>query len=63
MRRNAGNADEWTIMADCLVRTGLAPEGYSAEDYGRDAPADTLPFDKDDPRFGQCIADPLTAGG
>lgn len=62
LRRNPSNQDEFTIMAACLVRQGLVAQDYSAEDYGRDAPADTFPFDADDARFGACVSDPLGAG-
>lgn len=59
--RNPDNQDEAQIMADCLVRVGVAPKGYTADDYKRDVP-DKFPFDMDDPRFGQCVSDPLHAG-
>ncbi len=62
MQRNPAHEDEWDLMAACLVRQGLVPAGYSAEDYGRDAPAGTFPFDSGDPLFNACVADPLTAG-
>ncbi|WP_159806695.1 hypothetical protein [Cellulomonas citrea] len=61
MQRNPANEDELEIMAACLVRQGLAPAGYSAEDYGRDAPAGAFPFDSGDPRFGICVSNPLAA--
>lgn len=62
LQRNPGNEDEFDVMAGCLVRQGLAPADYDAEDYGRDAPADTFPFDSNDARFSACVADPLAAG-
>lgn len=33
MRRNPENLDEFTIMADCLVRKGVVDPSYSAKDY------------------------------
>lgn len=61
MQRNPANEDEFALMASCLVRQGLAPADYSAEDYGRDAPAGTFPFDSGDARFAICVSDPLAA--
>lgn len=61
LRRNPLHEDEHALMAACLVRVGLAPAGYSAEDYGRDVP-NNFPFSTDDKRFGDCIQDPRHAG-
>jgi hypothetical protein len=33
VRKNPDNADNYLLMAECLVRVGLRPEGYSAAQY------------------------------
>ena len=62
IQRNPGNANEPEIMVACLARQGLTPPGYTVDDYLRDSPAGSLPFDTDDIKFSECNADPLGAG-
>lgn len=61
IQTNPSNKDMATIMAECLVRVGLAPPGYSRQDYLRDSPADSFPFDSNSTAFGACVRDPLGA--
>lgn len=66
MQRNPQNLDEATIMADCLVRSKVAPKGYTGADYLRDAP--TMSFPSADGPEGAaaleaCAADPLNLFG
>lgn len=58
MRRNPDRHDEHKAMAECLVREGLAPKGYTKADYLRDSP-NAYPFNSDDKRFSKCLKDPL----
>lgn len=62
-RRNPANEDELELMAACLVRQGLVPSDYRAEDLDRDATSGFLPFDTRDVRFNECVSDPTSAGG
>lgn len=62
MRSNPQHLDMATIMASCLVKKGVVPRGYGADDYSRDAPAYSFPFlDKDAGRTAltTCSVDPL----
>ncbi len=61
MQINTSNEDTATIMAECLVRVGLAPPGYSRQDYLRDSPGDSYPFDSNSAAFAACVQDPLGA--
>jgi hypothetical protein len=61
MRLNPANADPATLMVECLVAVGLAPDGYSLQDYLRDSPSDSFPFDSGSIEFGDCARDPLGA--
>lgn len=60
LHRNPQNQDEASAMAECLVRVGLAPAGYTADDYRRDTP-DHYPFDSDSELFARCAQDPVNA--
>jgi hypothetical protein len=60
--RNPSHQDEASIVTDCLVREGIVDEGYTSEDYRRDASQATLPFDASDPVAQACFSDPLSAG-
>lgn len=62
MARNPQNQDEREIMAACLVRVKLVPQGYSAKDYERDYEADPKPSYFDQQQFRDCVADPLNSG-
>lgn len=57
MKKNPQNEDITEVMAACLVRSKLAPAGYSGADYYRDAPKN-FPFGHNDSRFRDCIHDP-----
>jgi hypothetical protein len=62
MKINPFNEDIFMIVAACIVRLGLRPEGYSTEDYRADFNSPT-PDDSlfDDPRFNRCMSDPKNA--
>lgn len=59
MLGNPKNADQATIMAACFVRSGIAPKGYTANDYKRDASADPPPSFFSDTRANSCSQNPL----
>lgn len=65
IRRNPQNLDENTIIAECLVRSGLAPRGYDGTDYDRDSSeAETRepPFitsEAERKAYTDCTIDPL----
>ncbi|MDO5535698.1 MAG: hypothetical protein Q4F65_13745 [Propionibacteriaceae bacterium] len=61
MRRSPTTPDTVAVTVECLTRTGLAPAGYTREDWERDSP-DAYPFDINDPRFAQCTTDPANGG-
>lgn len=58
MRKNPQNEDRMELMASCLVKSKLAPKGYTGADYKRDFDRDTFPFDTKDDRIKQCQRDP-----
>lgn len=53
MHSNPQNEDFPELIAECLVRHGAVPEGYTAEDYRRDYMQGSYPFT--DPAQGQAI--------
>ncbi|MDR0849565.1 MAG: hypothetical protein LBN10_11115 [Propionibacteriaceae bacterium] len=55
--------DGSVLMAECLVRVGLEPEGYTAEDYDNDSIDEsfTFPGGLGNPKFWECNNDPLHA--
>lgn len=58
---NPNREDPLKIRVQCLVDSGLAPEGYTLEDYRADTPDGEnarFPFDDADPRMAQCMANP-----
>lgn len=64
--RNPENLDEWTIMADCLVREGVVPPSFGRADYEAWFTSETardLPYTVDareaEVGFAACNADPL----
>lgn len=60
VRRNPDHLDEFTIMAECLVRLGAVDAGYTADDYAHDmtSPGGTVLASE---KFAACNADPLNA--
>lgn len=56
IERNPAHLDETTIMLECLRRTGLVGEAYTAADLENGVDLDAL---GDSPDFGGCAADPL----
>ncbi len=66
-RNNPNNQDIYSLMAQCLVRVGLRPEGYTADDYRTEFESDAfLPYldNQDTPegiKFKACNLDPLHA--
>lgn len=58
MRKNPQCEDRMELMASCLVRSKLVPEGYTGADYMRDGDRSTFQFDIHDPRLKQCSDDP-----
>lgn len=62
MKRNPQNLNEATIMAACLVKKNAVPQGYSADDYNRDAPEFSFPFSEKNngqKSYDECSDDPL----
>lgn len=68
--RNPRNVDFEELVAECLVRSGLAPEGYDEEQYLRERSGTTnddgvqqpqFSFDVEDPRFVACESDPSSS--
>ena len=57
MLRNPNHIDENELMAQCLVRSRLAPAGYTGKKYAEDQKA-AFPFSADDPRFNACLDNP-----
>ncbi|MDR1450558.1 MAG: hypothetical protein LBI84_10265 [Propionibacteriaceae bacterium] len=65
-RSNPENEDSLLLIARCLVRVGLRPEGYSADDYGSEAMSGVFegwlqPDAPENERFSACQKDPLQA--
>lgn len=60
---NPNHIDYSILMAECLARVGLVPEGYTPEQYVSDMRNDTLPFTDGtaNEKFSQCNDDPLHA--
>lgn len=44
MSTNPDNAPIEELMTDCLIRNGAVAAGYTAEDFARDSPQQTIPF-------------------
>jgi hypothetical protein len=62
IQRNPQNLDWNTIVAACLVKKKVVPEGYSASDYSRATAATSSPFPRgsaSDSAHNSCSADPL----
>lgn len=53
---NPTNGDYDQLVADCLVRSGLAPEGYTKEEFLAQR-EQNLAFDASDPRMQECFED------
>ncbi|MDR1450701.1 MAG: hypothetical protein LBI84_11005 [Propionibacteriaceae bacterium] len=63
VKGNPDNADFAQIMAECLVRTGLKPVGYSADDYLADSHAEDYQMGSPEmQKYMACNADPAHAG-
>lgn len=64
--RNPAKGDYEALVASCLARSGLAPEGYDKSQYLADRSAvekdgvmtSDFPFDAEDPRLAECEGDP-----
>jgi hypothetical protein len=59
--RNPNNENLEDLQAACLVRKGLAPAGFTGEDYHEamfGGPEPDFPFDTEDPRFRECLTNP-----
>jgi hypothetical protein len=67
MKRNPSNEDTAVLMARCLVRVGLAPEGYTPTEYMDDFNSDTFldylehQETPDALKFQACNEDPIHA--
>jgi hypothetical protein len=67
MMRNPDNRDTASLMAECLTRMGLVPDGYTGQDYMSDFSGDTfLPYlehqeTPDALKFRACDEDPVHA--
>ncbi len=62
MRRNPSLQDESTIMAACMVRRGIVPEGFTAADYDREVAIEGNPLFEGS-EFTKCVQDPLDIAG
>ncbi|MDR1450702.1 MAG: hypothetical protein LBI84_11010 [Propionibacteriaceae bacterium] len=65
VKGNPDNVDVAQIMAECLVRIGLRPAGYTAADYWSDFSGDALDYPWGSPEelmFRACNSDPAHAG-
>ena len=62
---NPEHIDVYAIMAECLVRVGLKPDGYTADDYRRDFESQAfnvyVPGTPDGQKFANCNVDPAHA--
>lgn len=58
MRQRPDNQPIGEAMAQCMVRMGIVPAGYSSADYVRDSMAGKF---SGDPKFSACIRDPQNA--
>ena len=61
---NPDHIDTYVIMAQCLVRVGLKPDGYTADDYRRDFESqafDYVPGTPEDQKLYDCNVDPAHA--
>jgi hypothetical protein len=62
VRTNPDNVDKDQLTADCLVRLGLRPEGYSLADLNNEYSGDNAFSDiADNPKLWECQNDPLHA--
>jgi hypothetical protein len=61
--RNPQRRDEDDLVADCLIRRGLAPKGFSAAELkkAQENHGQGLGFSAEDPRFAECRANPSAA--
>jgi hypothetical protein len=60
MRQNPNKGDSDQLFADCLVRVGLEPEGFSGKDVAAQyATGIAFPDISGDPRFDECLYNPL----
>jgi hypothetical protein len=66
MRTNPQKQDFGEIMAGCLVRHGLVPEGYTKDDFWNEFTGNTGVIQKyisnggpPDPKYMQCQNNPL----
>jgi len=59
MQRNPQKQDEFTIVAACLVRKGVMPEGYTAAEFARDRASDPKPTQFATDAAGSCFNTPL----
>ncbi|MDR0488931.1 MAG: hypothetical protein LBG99_05980 [Propionibacteriaceae bacterium] len=65
VRINPNNIDPYVIMAECLVRVGIRPDGYSADDYAQEFETgaffqeySSLNPSEDADKFWACNSDP-----
>jgi hypothetical protein len=61
IRGNPDHIDLDVIMAQCLVRVGLKPEGYTAEDYRADSNSGVIDTYYNNVKFLACNDDPAHA--
>jgi hypothetical protein len=54
VKQNPRNIDEDAVMAACLVRKKVVPDGYTAEDYKRELESDNFTFDPNSSAFEEC---------
>ena len=61
MRTNPNRDDVGTLLASCLVRSGLVEPPFTGKDFNETF--QDPPYDQDDPRFIECGQDPYAAFG
>lgn len=63
MVKNPDKADFKQLVVSCLIKSGLAPQEYTVDDFLADMPdgeEPTFPFDGNDPRAVECLSNPQT---
>lgn len=68
VKMNPDNRDPYEVMAECLVRVGIRPDGYSSSDYAEEYESGKILQEYESPdasdeakRFWECNSDPSNA--
>lgn len=59
MLQDPQNVDMNTLIAECLVKSKIAPSTYSAADFKQDSESQQFPFDINSAKATACISSPL----